>query len=346
MGQHARPETKRPSKTLPTPRLKSGVLRVPRHDGVYIGLRDRGITITGLGAAAVTELCDGQHSRLDIALQTGVPRQRIDQILNLLTIEGLLDRDYQEPGYTPAIAERMQPELNSIAFRDQVDDGGLQLFLNRHESIVDIYGLDRVGVTIATLLSASGVGALRVHDERKVSPVDVAGTYRLGDVGQPREVVCAALIRDSAPLEIKGAVGATSLNILCGFPTPEDLLHLSVEGQPYLLVHSDPASATIGPLVIPSKSACARCVSLHRADHHEQWGSVELARLLENQRYVPSAEIASLAASLATSQILQFLDTQSAPTIGATMLIRDNQIEWQQWSKHPLCGCSWGYHHS
>lgn len=349
MGQHARPETKKIAKSAPTPRLKAGVLRVPRADGVFIGLQHHGICITGVGASAVTEKLDGKHSRLDIAISTGVPRERVDQIINILANKNLIDVDYQDLAFTPAIAERMEPELAALSYRQDCEDGGLTQFLQRQHRTVEIFGLDRIGSSIASLLSASGIGAIRAHDQRKVSPVDVAGaTYRMSDVGHDRQEVASAHARDSAPLEPRRARGVPDLVVLSGYPTPEDLLHLGMQGCAYLLVHSDPTSAVIGPLVLPSQTPCARCIALHQSDVDTQWGSIEMARLLQEHRYVPAANVAALAAAAATAHALLFLDTGTAPSIGATMRVdaATGASQLMKWHKHPLCGCSWDYHHS
>lgn len=350
MGQHARPESKKKSKSAPTPKLKRGVLRVPRHDGVYIGPKDHGVTITGVGALAVTELLDGSHSRLDISISTGTPRERVDHIINLLASKALLDSDYQENAYTPAIAERIEPELSAISYREGVDDGGLSLFHQRSAQSVDVWGLDRVGSIVVSLLSASGVGAVRGFDQRKVSPADVAGgIYRMSDVGEDRCQVVESIARDSAPLEPRRARNLPDLAILCAYPTPEDLMQLSLSGRPYLIVSSDPRVITLGPLVLPSKSACARCIALHRSDSDSQWGSLEMARLAEERRYIPSAAMAAMAASFAAAQALTFLDTGSAELISHTMHIDPSTglADLHPWTKHSLCGCSWGnYHHS
>lgn len=349
MGQHARPETKRVAKKAPTPKLKAGTLRVAREDGVFIGLQHRGITISGPGALAVTELLDGAHSRLDISISTGVPRERVDHIINILASKNLIDRDYQDLAFTPAIAERMEPELAAASYRSTSDDGGLALFLTRQQRSIEIFGLDRIGASAMALLSASGVGAVAGHDERKVCPVDVAGSiYRMSDVGHDRRAIADAASRDSAPLEPRRPSGVPDLIIMTAYPTPEDLLHLGLRGRPYLLVHSDPTGAVVGPLVIPSKSPCARCIALHRADVDHQWGSIEMARLVQERRYVPAASIAALAASVAVAQALLFIDTGNAPTVGATMRVdgATGESQLEAWSRHPLCGCSWGYHHS
>lgn len=354
MGQHARPETKRGAKTAPTPRLKAGTIRVPRSNGVFIGYHDRSIIISGLGAAAVTELLDGRHSRLDIAIATGTPRERVDHIVNLLASHGLVDRDYQENAFTPAIAERMEPELAAAAIRPTSDDGGLSLFLNRQRLTVDVYGLDRIGSQVMALLSAGGIGALRVRDERKVSSVDVAGgVYRMSDVGHERRQVATAIMRDSSPLDLRRPSSTPSLAIYCGLPTPEDLLQLSLNSVPYLLVHTDPRQITVGPLVVPSKTACARCIALHHADLDEEFGLIELARMVKHGRNIPAATTAALAAAITSAHALTFLDTGNAPTVGATMTCDPTTglSRLHPWSKHPLCGCAWSgcawdHHHS
>jgi hypothetical protein len=342
MGQHLPPQLKQIRRLSPTPRLKSGTICLARPDGVYVGAGERALLLQSNGAAAITSLLDGTHTRVDIAAKTGAPKERIEQILIALENAGLLDRDFQECAFTPAIAERMLPELNAIAFRPHVTDGGGSLLAKRQQQRIQILGGDRVGMTIATALAASGVGQIEVLDDEPISPVDVFGaSVRFNEVGASRQSVADQRIKEAMPVEAPGAVGPADLIILTKPPMPEEVMNLGLTGSAHLVIDIEPESATIGPLVIPGSSVCTRCIALRRVDHDRHWGVVEMVKL--HRKVLPSALLAHLAATHAAVQALLYLDGGRCAAIDNTLHISlaDGFIRPRRWKIHPLCGCSW-----
>lgn len=343
MGQHTPPHLKRqPRRPSPTPRLKAGVIRALRPDGVYIGTGEHGVLLNLPGAAAVTERLDGTRTRVEIAIETGVTRERIEHIVSVLAHAGLVDRDYTACAFTPAIADRMLPELEAIARRPGVCDGGSDLLDRRSMHRVDVIGGDRIGMQVATLLAASGIGRVRVIDDQPVTPADVIGSAaRLSDVGAERAVVAAHRIKEALPVEASTPSGPAHLIILTATPMPEVVMALGLAGRAHLSLSADPDGVVIGPLVIPGRTACTRCLALHRVDRDRHWGLIELAR--STRSTTPSALAAHLTAAHATAQALQWLDTGHCAALDASLHISldDGFVRPRAWSPHALCGCTW-----
>lgn len=344
MGQHKPPQLKvrqnrRPS---PTPRLKAGVIRIVRPDGTYIGTGEQGILLNLPGSAAVTERLDGTRSRVDIAIDTGVSKERIEHMVNALEGANLVDRDFSPCAFTPAIAARMQPELDAIAHRPGVCDGGNELLQQRSERRITVASADRVGMLIATALSASGIGQVCVVDDDQVSPVDViGGAVRMSDVGAERAEVAQQRIREALPVELPATARRPDLMILTRSPMPEHDAAWALSSTPHLVISCEPDGIVIGPLVLPGRSACTRCIALRKVDADPHWGVIEMARL--HRRTIPSALAAHVAAAQATVHALAFIDTGRSAAIDATLHVSldDGFVRPRQWSAHPLCGCHW-----
>ncbi len=104
------------------------------------------------------------------------------------------------------------------------------------------------------------------------------------------------------------------------------------------------AGVVVGPLVLPGRSPCLRCLDLHRCDRDPDWPMV-LAQLHDQPAYEPeeTAE-AGLAAGLAALQVLAHLDGMVKPAaVGATLEVElpDGLIALRRWPAHPDCGCAW-----
>ncbi|HET9658239.1 MAG TPA: hypothetical protein VFP72_23005, partial [Kineosporiaceae bacterium] len=115
-----------------------------------------------------------------------------------------------------------------------------------------------------------------------------------------------------------------------------DLAHLSVVvGE---------AGASVGPLVLPGRGPCLRCLDLHRSERDPAWPRV-LAQLLTGRREAAEeTACAGLTAALAALQVLAHLDGLPAPAaLGATLEVElpDGLVCRREWPAHPACGCHW-----
>jgi bacteriocin biosynthesis cyclodehydratase domain-containing protein len=114
-----------------------------------------------------------------------------------------------------------------------------------------------------------------------------------------------------------------------------DLAHLAV------VVAGD--RLVVGPLVLPGRSPCLRCLDLHRTDRDPAWPKVaaQLTRPAAVRTPVETAS-ATMAAGLVALQALAHLDGQVVPaSVGRTLevVLPDGLLERRRWSAHPSCGC-------
>jgi hypothetical protein len=116
----------------------------------------------------------------------------------------------------------------------------------------------------------------------------------------------------------------------------EDEIHLIVAAP-------DGPSIDIGPLVIPGKSACSRCVTLARSDQHSLSREIDIFRSTHTELEIP-VTVAHFVAAQIASEILRFIDTKKSALISTR--VRTNYLDvcnpqHIRFARHPLCGCSW-----
>jgi hypothetical protein len=260
---------------------------------------------------------------------------------------------------------------------------GWELLAARAGREVEVVGAGRTGSSLATMLAAAGVGRVRVRDPGPVRPQDVAPAGAgASDVGRPREeAVRLALHRlghrprrsgphdpgpdDSRPHDPVlpgGEPAGTDGTDRAGSPAvrsrPDFVVRveqvvadaaaadlLLAADIPHLSVVVGEVGATVGPLVVPGRGPCLRCLELHRADRDPGWPQL-LAQLLSARRGASAEETtcASLTAALACLQVLCHLDGLRAPAaLAATLEIElpEGLISRRDWPAHPACGCHW-----
>jgi bacteriocin biosynthesis cyclodehydratase domain-containing protein len=120
---------------------------------------------------------------------------------------------------------------------------------------------------------------------------------------------------------------------------------LLADAVPHLSVVVRERGLVVGPLVVPGKVACLRCLDLHRTDRDPAWPRV-LAQLAGPRAARAAEESASalLGASLAALQVLAHLDGRVRPAaLGATLEVElpDGLTSRRPWPPHPSCGCFW-----
>src|ERR1700683_4855396 len=113
---------------------------------------------------------------------------------------------------------------------------------------------------------------------------------------------------------------------------------------PHLAVSADEAIGVVGPLVIPGRTACLRCLDLTRAERDPAWPLI-LAQL-EGREPNPCACDAPLAAAVAAqaaAQVLAFIDRAVAagPVANGTLELVLPGWQWRRrtWPRHPGCSC-------
>lgn len=296
------------------------------------------------GLAALLRGLDGrrvQRAVLADAAREGLDPAAVGAVLDGLRATGALvdveAADLLATGTGPAAAARRAAEAPPA--------GG---WLARRTAVVLVDGATRVGIPLAAVLAASGIGRVSVRDPAAVSAGDaVVGGATAADEGRPRSLAAADAVRRVSPL--------TDLRPLPE-GTPPDLVVLARPwaasdptaaewaraGVPHLVATVRGSTGVVGPLVVPGATSCLRCADLHRRDADPRWP--HLAAQLTAGEPPPSGATVTclLTAVTAAVQVLAYLDGSAAPvTLDATLDIAPPDLvpRRRRWSVHPDCGC-------
>jgi bacteriocin biosynthesis cyclodehydratase domain-containing protein len=287
----------------------------------------RAVALTGMADLAwVISLLDGSRDRAQViqaAADGGVPVQTAERVLGLLAAAGVID-DF--PAATLRVLpqparSRLAPELATASLAHGDSDGGARTLARRTAAHVAVHGDDKIGAAIASLLRRSGIG----HVTRADTPT-AAGPP--GIPGQPEPAGTAR----------------PDLAVLTGHRPPEFQAALIREQVPHLAASASEAIGVVGPLVIPGRTACLRCLDLARADRDPAWPLI-LAQLAGRQPdpLGCDAPLATAVAAQATFQALALIDRAAfadAVTNGTLELVLPGW-QWRRrtWLPHPRCSC-------
>lgn len=347
------------------PRLKPALCRVARDERtVQFGLHPRrAMVLTDLEPEVRrwVESLDGVRDvagALAGAAEAGIGEDRGRALLDLLVGRGVVDDAATRPGplrgLTLAERDRLQPDLDALSLAPGTVDGGLATLARRRDARVRVYGAGRVGAQITALLAAAGVGGLCVVDPGTTRPKDVVpGGLTWAQVGMSRQDGAVAVARELAP-SVTAWTGDRAAHPADG-ARPPDLAVLAPVGPldgllagellawkvPHLLVTAYEGFGSVGPLVLPGRSACLRCLDLTRRDRDPGWPVVS-ARL----GGFPAGEIAcdtvmsTLVAAVATGHALALIDGGEPSVTNGTMdVLPDGIWKRRSWSVHPRCRC-------
>jgi hypothetical protein len=333
----------------------------PEHAGV----------LAGLDAAAVQLLARMDGTRTAAQLVHSAGASGADAAATRELIEGLSHRgllvdaaggDAAARAIDPDERGRLEPDL--AAWSVGAGAVGRRLLAVRRRSRVVVEGAGRLGALLVTLLAAAAVGRLVVTDDGQVRAGD------LGPGGHERATVGTGRAASAAQ---RAALAAPSARVSCSRSPvpldaePPDLVVVSPDGPapppgrceqllaagvPHLLATTFERVAVVGPLVLPGRSPCTTCLDLHRVDRDRQWPVVAsqlhgAAASVTGVRTVAACDVvlASLAASLAASAALAYLDAPGEPheLAGAMVQVRPPGLlaRRRSWTWHPSCGCSW-----
>ena len=339
------------------PALKVGLRPLWRDkDTLQIGVDPRRArALTGLGkAAAIVSLLDGSRDTAEVvrtAETYGIRQEVVYRVIELLASAGVLD-DFPAslraalPDYLRA---RIGPELACAALAYGHGDGGAAVLARRRATFARVYGAGRVGACVATFLAASGVAWVSCLDTRTAEAADVTPAgLGVADVGMARAAGVARAVHRVAPevRTVNDARRLPDLAVITGRPDQVLLTALIRDRVPHLVVYADEAVGVVGPLVVPGRSACMRCVDLSKAARDPAW-----PRILAQAGGIsggPAATqacdtvLAAATAALATAQALTFIDRAGEPAAAnGTLEVVLPQWQWQRrgWPPHPACTC-------
>jgi len=345
------------------PVLKTAMRRLWRDSTtLQIGVQhDRAVVVTGIGEQVGRLLAafDGAHDEPALrarARSLGLDASIVDRLVAILTEAAVLDdaaTDSRPLGSLPRVErDRLAPDLASMSLVSGLLDGGLATVSRRQRATVGVVGGGRVGGAVATLLAAAGVGHLVVDDAATCRPGDCgpAGPA-IGDTGSTRAQAAHAAIHRISQLTRTTALAAAQrydIVVLASGDAIEagainELVRSSV---PHLRVVVREATAVVGPLVVPGRTSCLRCVDLHRSDRDAAWPMIAAQLAATSSRAGVDAcdiALATLAASITALQVLAFIDGDDPATHNGTLEIAlpDWRVRRRTWRAHPLCGCCW-----
>jgi len=348
----------RPQAAIGRPLLKSGVRRIRRAPGtLQFGLNaDRSVLLTGLDAATERWIHDLDGLRDPVALRriaehAGVDGGTVEAVLELLAGHGLLeDAAAPCPGWAELplyTRDRLAPDLASLTLLDPRPDGGKKRLARRLAACVEVRGAGRVGSAVANLLAAAGVGVVRVVDAGIVGPADLgpAGLreHQLGGGRGPAATPPPVPRRrrsGSAPpvaLIVLASDDGAAIDRPPG-PTP-----------PHLAAYVCETAGVIGPLVIPGRSPCLRCLDLTRTDRDPGWPELTAQLRAPGRRAAVGRSacdvvLATAVAAHACLQALSYLDCGTCAAVGGTLHVElpEGGLRRRSWVSHPACGCGWG----
>jgi hypothetical protein len=289
-------------------------------DTLQIGIDSRrAVALTGMaGIAWVIGLLDGSRDRAQViqaAVDRGMPAEAAERVLALLATAGVLD-DF--PAGTlrvlsPPLRARLAAELATVSLARGDGDGGARTLARRLAAQVRIHGGGRIGAGIASLLATSGVGRV-VH----------AGTGNDGSKSPGQERPDLAVLVGRQPLDLRAS--------------------LMRELIPHLAASADEAIGIVGPLVIPGRTACLRCMDLTRSERDPAWPLI-LAQLAGRapEPLACDAPLAAAVAAQAAAQALSFIDRAAAAGAVTNGTLELFLPEWQwrrrTWPHHRDCAC-------
>jgi hypothetical protein len=279
---------------------------------------------------------------------------------------------------------QLAPELAAASLAHGDGDGGARTLARRRAAHVRILGCGRLVAGIAGILATSGIGLVDIANAAEPglgtggpgagSELPGGAVSAPSAVSAPREWLgvpaddgladpnrtppaAPARRRRSRPAasRARGTTGkpispakayATrpDLAVLTGIPVPELAASLMRARIPHLAASAGEAIGIVGPLVIPGKSACLRCLDLARTDRDPAWPLI-LAQLAGRQPDPPACDAALAAAvcAQATAQVLAFIDrpSQAGPVTNGTLELVLPGWQWRRrtWPPHGDCTC-------
>jgi hypothetical protein len=355
------------------PAIKAGLLMVWRDpDTLQIGIDPRrAVALRGMrGTEALINLLDGSRDLdqvLAAAQDQGISRPAAERVIGLLATAGAL---HDFPAATlRALPDgprtRLAGELATVSLAHGHADGGALVLARRQAARVRVYGAGPVAASLASLLTASGVGQVSCTSAAAGWPGGEpggagspgAGSPAAGSPGTgPRLASWPPVGRirlghpggDAPPRRRRSGPASRrrpDLAVLAdGYP-PELPGTLVADAIAHLTAAASEAIGVVGPLVIPGRTACLSCVDLARSDRDPAWPLI-LAQTSgrASQPAACTAVLAAAVAAQATAQALAYLD-QTAPgaaVINGTLelVLPDWQWRRRSWTPHQHCRCS------
>jgi hypothetical protein len=333
------------------PHLKRGTLVLPRGERTYVGRNDSGIEVSLPAAPRILNAMNGRVSCQEMSENLNIPLADLTSLLLELDQAQLLDLEETKISVHTRF-HSPNPHRSSHIGDDK--DGGVSLISARRNCEVTIFGDSRIAILLYGILLSSGISQTTLITNRESSTIAdqdlCAGYLRARDVGLCLKTRVDELKRELSlfpitPSPISGAEIVTKkIRVAVGAPPADELQQWMSDGIPHFLLEDpDCASINIGPLVLPGRTPCWRCISLAKEDQNFLWREIQRQRMESQPTEVPVA-VAHHVAGLAGLELLRFIDSGQSQLIGAMMRVdyhAPGDSETTLFTRHPACGCTW-----
>jgi len=343
---------------------------------IQFGVRpDRAVVVRLADAAhgKLLDLIDGvrtEHAVLRDAAAAGIPTGTASELLATLRRHALVvpAGAIRVTGMSEPVRQRTRAEAAALAIGhrperlgDTVPDAppAAEALRRRAAATVTVTGITRLVVPVATALAAAGVGHVDAQLKGRVTADDVVvAGLAPDDVGRPRSTrATTTIMRYAAEADTRPVrSGTASFLVQAGPRTPPELLAHGLHRRrlPHLLIEEQDDAILVGPLVIPGRTPCLHCQSLHRTDRDPAWPA--LAAQIATGPEMPAGTATStvlIATGVAVAEVLAHLDrTDPArrpagdPDAGEPVLAQSVEItppariRRRSWGPHPACACT------
>lgn len=160
----------------------------------------------------------------------------------------------------------------------------------------------------------------------------------------------AELTRLLAAAGVALATGAATPDLVLlgvrGEPSRDRIDELARAGRAHLLLRCRGGRVTLGPLVVPGRTACVRCEDAHHRERDPRWPLLvaQLPSALTPRTTAEPADPSLLALGLAwlARDAVTFLDGGRPATWSTTVELDPTlELSRRRWLRHPHCGCAW-----
>lgn len=318
------------------------------HDTVQFGVEvPQPLLVTGLPPFTrdLLPLLDGTRTRDELVRTVDQPPAAVDVVLDRLGHFGLVVDGGRWPGghgLTPDGLARLLPDQRVATTHPRFRKDPASRLDRLATTRVVVEGLSRLGAVLWTALTASGVAKVDARDSRLVTPGDVCvGGFAPSEVGRHRAELPE--LRQQWATRTAPRYVAGHLHVLTDAVDVESRSRqLVAVGAPHLLASCQEQIGRVGPLVVPGRTPCRRCVTLARRDRDPGWA--EVWRQLEVSAS-PDAEssLVGMTAHLAVAHILDWLTGGVPATLTGVVELTSPQggVRVVPTAPHPECGCAW-----
>ena len=220
----------------------------------------------------------------------------------------------------------------------------------RRHSTVLVEGSGLLAAGVVTGLVQGGAGVVHLRATGTVGTADLGTGLVDADLGRDRVEALADVARRLRPGAAVGPPPERSLPDLvvladAQVPDPALVARLHLDGVAHLPVRLRDGTGVVGPLVLPGRTPCLRCLDAQRERREPGWAGVAAQLVGRPGRGAPACAAAT--AALGAAQALALLDGGDAPAALGAVLELDpvrGALRRRSWAAHPGCPC--GARHS